>query len=62
MNIYMAALVAHANRLAISAHETIDAANRSPYKMCSAEEMTYLRKLVFRDIISKILAGSVEIA
>ncbi|QPA29024.1 EAL domain-containing protein [Brucella anthropi] len=47
MNIYMAALVAHANRLAISAHETIEAANRSPYKMCSPEEMTYLRKLVF---------------
>jgi sensor c-di-GMP phosphodiesterase-like protein len=47
MNIYMAALLAHANRLAISAQETIEAANRSPYEMCSQEEMTYLRKLVF---------------
>ncbi|MHC5230992.1 EAL domain-containing protein [Brucella sp. LJL56] len=47
MNIYMAALLAHANRLAVSAHETIEAANRSPYELCSSEEMTYLRKLVF---------------
>ncbi|MEJ5018655.1 EAL domain-containing protein [Ochrobactrum vermis] len=47
MNIYMAALLAHANRLAVSAHETVEAANRSPFKMCSPEEMTYLRKLVF---------------
>ena len=47
MNIYMAALITHANRLATSAQETIEAANRSPYGMCSPEEMTYLRKLVF---------------
>lgn len=47
MNIYMAALLAHANRLVVSAHETIDAANGSPYGICSLEEMAYLRKLVF---------------
>ncbi len=47
INIYMAALLAHANRLVVSAHETIDAANRSPYEMCSPEDMAYLRDLIF---------------
>lgn len=47
MNIYMSALLTHADRLAVSARETIDAANRSPYEMCSPQEMTYLRQLVF---------------
>lgn len=47
MNIYMAALLAHANRVVVSARETIGAAGHSSYEMCSPEEMTYLRKLVF---------------
>ena len=47
MNNHMSALLSHANRLAVSARETIEAANRSPYEMCSPQEMAYLRKLVF---------------
>ncbi|MBQ0709600.1 EAL domain-containing protein [Ochrobactrum sp. AP1BH01-1] len=47
MNIYMSALLLHTNRLAVSARETIEAANRSPYEMCSSQDMAYLRKLVF---------------
>ena len=47
MNVYMSALLAHANRIVVSARETIDAANHSTYEMCSREEMAYLRRLVF---------------
>ena len=47
MDIYMSALLVHASRLGTSARDTIDAANRSPFEMCSAQEMAYLRKLVF---------------
>ena len=47
MNVYMATLLAHANRVVLSARKTIDAANHSAYEMCSQEEMAYLRELVF---------------
>lgn len=47
MNIYMSALLTHANRLVASAHETLDAANRSPSAPCSVDDQVYLRKLVF---------------
>ena len=47
MDLYMTALLAHANRLVESARETLDQANRSPYPMCSAAERTYLRGLLF---------------
>lgn len=47
MNIYMSALLTHANRLAVSARETIEAANLSPYEMCYLQDIAYQRKLVF---------------
>ncbi len=54
MNIYMSALLMHANRLAVSARETIEAANLAPYEMCSPQDIAYQRKLVFLPIISRI--------
>ncbi len=47
MDIYMTALRGHAGRLFTSVRDTLEAANNSPFEMCSAQDLVYQRKLVF---------------
>ncbi|MCI1001148.1 EAL domain-containing protein [Ochrobactrum sp. C6C9] len=48
VNAYMEALLSYAGRLIDSAHNTLDQAEQSPYRVCSADERVYLRRILFK--------------
>ncbi|EPG43427.1 hypothetical protein H711_00499, partial [Brucella ovis IntaBari-2009-88-3] len=47
MDIYMTALRDYSSRLLASARNTLEAANNSPFEICSPQDLAYQRKLVF---------------
>ncbi|MFC4625090.1 EAL domain-containing protein [Daeguia caeni] len=55
-NSYITALSSYAAKLIASARETLAAANNSPYPVCSAEDIAYLRQLVYHGYHIKDIA------